>query len=293
MARNDREQEMAALADTATGKVERPMSSSRWAVPNRVELDVGGDQLLWGWDDGLRWVGEDAVPGLLERFVGLTDASPKGIAGFARDYGVLAICAHGLPASHHPDAAPARAALTLPDASLWPWGCDPLDAGGRTYREPLAAWRRFAGEALEVALAVARLQADGPFHAATDRLAEAMKVHEVLNDWIAIGRVRPGGVLHLSDGGRELKLIPTFGGDGLFGALALRLLLAAMGVKGLAICANCSELFAPDRKQRRGERSWCPRGECQRAKLNLASADYRRRRAGQLDGPASALKRPR
>jgi hypothetical protein len=79
-------------------------------------------------------------PGLLEQFVGLSEASDEDILRYARHWGVLVICRHGLPASHSED-------------------CRPMTLSGRgryVFWEPLASWRYFAGHAkrvLEIAAA--------------------------------------------------------------------------------------------------------------------------------------------
>jgi hypothetical protein len=79
-------------------------------------------------------------PGLLEQFVGLSDASDEDILRYARHWGVLVICRHGLPASHSEH-------------------CRPMTLSGRgryVFWEPLASWRYFARHAkrvLEIAAA--------------------------------------------------------------------------------------------------------------------------------------------
>ncbi len=272
------EEAMAALADAETGEVERPLAGWRWAVPGHVELDPTGDGLVWEWGVGEpRWVEANDAARLLERFVALAEAPADAILGFARRWGVLAVCAHGLPCSHRPDEP---VPLDPADAFSRAHGCHAMSAGGRSFSEPLGPWRRFAGEARDVALAVARLQADGPYANTLGSMNDAMTVQQALNEWVELGRVRPGCELHVEPGGRP-KLVATFGGSGLFGHLALRLLLAATGVKGLAVCAGCGELFAPTTKPRQRERSWCPRPDCQKAKRAAASADFRRREAAK------------
>jgi hypothetical protein len=85
-------------------------------------------------------------PGLLEQFVALGDAPDEDILRYARHWGVLVICGHGLPASHSED-------------------CHPMHLRGRgryLYWEPLASWRylaRHAHAVLEIAAATYNGQA--------------------------------------------------------------------------------------------------------------------------------------
>jgi hypothetical protein len=73
-------------------------------------------------------------PGLLEQFVALGDAPDDDILRYARHWGVLVICPHGLPASHSEQCKP----MALPDQDRY------------VFWEPVASWRYFAGHAKEV-----------------------------------------------------------------------------------------------------------------------------------------------
>jgi hypothetical protein len=73
-------------------------------------------------------------PGLLEQFVALGDATDDAILAYARQWGVLVICAHGLPASHSERCRP----LALPRRHAY------------IFWEPLASWRFFARQARRI-----------------------------------------------------------------------------------------------------------------------------------------------
>jgi hypothetical protein len=73
-------------------------------------------------------------PGLLEQFVALGDAPDEEILRYARHWGVLVICRHGLPASHSEQCKP----MSLPDQDRY------------VFWEPVTSWRYFARHAKEV-----------------------------------------------------------------------------------------------------------------------------------------------
>jgi hypothetical protein len=78
-------------------------------------------------------------PGLLEQFVALGDAPDEDILRYARHWGVLVICRHGLPASHSEDCKP----MALPGR------------GRYVFWEPIESWRYFARHANAVLEAAA------------------------------------------------------------------------------------------------------------------------------------------
>ena len=66
-------------------------------VPEVVELE--GERLWWAGSVRTRRL----RPGLFQRFLDLAEAPAPKIRDYARRWGVLGICKHGLPASHNPD----------------------------------------------------------------------------------------------------------------------------------------------------------------------------------------------
>ena len=135
------------------GTAEEPaFIGSGWHPPKVVALD--GDVLRFSPDtDRSRLL----VPrrGLLRSFVALEAAPPERIAAFARRWGRLYLCEHGLPASHHmrvPGATGPQMAYvrgrTLPSIPI------PTDPQGWGDIEPVANWRFMArqmGAILEAA----------------------------------------------------------------------------------------------------------------------------------------------
>jgi hypothetical protein len=198
---------------------------------------------------------------------------------YAKTWGVLGICEHGLPSSHNPSR----------DDDGWSHiGCEGIgeadDDGRWTFSEPVEAWHRFAREAREIALLAAALRGYGQFrepHLGT-RLAMTVNLQRSLNRWLHLGAVAPVVVFHRdwASGDPETALLPAVGGSSLFGGLALRLALACTGSAGLAPCASCGEWFTPSFAPRDGQRQWCARTACQNEKRAAASRSSRRRTKG-------------
>lgn len=126
--------------------LEQAAVPKEWFVPEDIELRR--DRLLWrpskpspafpGFT--YAYAKRTPGPGLLEQFVALSDAPDEDILRYARHWGVLAICHHGLPASHGEHCRP----MTLPGR------------GHYLFWEPIESWRYFARHAkgvLEMAAA--------------------------------------------------------------------------------------------------------------------------------------------
>ena len=133
------------LAGAAT-PLEQAIVPREWLVPDMIELR--GARVCWRPSQpapkflGRRPAYSKRVPGsgLLEQFVALGNASGEDILRYARQWGVLGICPHGLPMSHDrrcmPMEFPNRQALTF-------W-------------EPVQSWQFFSRHAkaiLEIAVA--------------------------------------------------------------------------------------------------------------------------------------------
>jgi len=126
--------------------LEQAAVPKEWCVPEDIELR--DDRLWWRPSKpspafpGLTYAYAKRAPGpgLLEQFVALSDAPAEDILRYARHWGVLVICHHGLPASHSEH-------------------CRPMTRSGRgryVFWEPIESWRYFARHAkgiLEIAAA--------------------------------------------------------------------------------------------------------------------------------------------
>lgn len=281
------------------GELDRRVTATRWRTSQRVELADG--KLVWEKE------GEDYVSpktGLLEEFIELADAPDKQVIGFARRWGMLNLCEHDFPQLHvqHP-------AWTYPNQSLDddPWICWLRGKSPRAgpFWEPVSAWRcwaRRARELLRVAADVLsrklpdqkdwRVAFDLDFIPTKDfrdykvlfdyspprTLPDAAeKLGQRLNQWIGIGNVRP--IVEQRAGRPSI----SFGGGGLFGALAMQLMLASTGEKGWVCCSNCRKLYTPDRRPRADQQNYCL--ECRKARVptqNASAASAMREKARRL-----------
>ncbi len=258
--------EEAAIVDE-NGSIDRPVDAASIAVPAVIELSQNRDRLLWQWGDG-----DSSTmpgPGMLDAFVHLTDAQPERIRDYARRWGILGICKHGLPATHNP---PPPGGIGPSHQRTW---CYPLGwVDERCCWEPIEAWRLFAAQARGLLNIAAQLHDDQP-----GRLEDWQNIYYqracvavIVNEWLGWGNVRPVFEWPI-DRSPDVKL----GGGALFRALAVQLMLSISRTDGLAICSACGIPYVPSRRPPQGRRNYCH--ECGiRAARRDASREYRRRR---------------
>jgi hypothetical protein len=98
----------------------------------------------------------------------------------------------------------------------------------------------------------------------------------LVNYWLGAAGVRPW--LAPGNGGVGLALGSSPGNSPLFGAIAVQLALAVCGAEGFAVCYACKVLYAPPRKPRAGERSYCQQCRDAGVPVRQAVADYRARK---------------
>jgi hypothetical protein len=269
------------------GRLGRPVAINRLLIPRRLKLEE--NRIVWTLelqrrDFGLRWV---TPPGdLLDRFVRLADADD--VKMFARGFGPLELCEHGLPFNHPPaDGAP-------------PCQRQPVGFDVETWWEPVEAWlvivRRFRAT-LEIAArlhlghAIPRPLWHNYFRGFPGEdspppgqrpLSELRRAHpdydreeiagRVVN-FLELGRAVPRLVWK----SRHASPRVTFHADGLFGVLAVQLMLAVARTEGWAICSHCGAVYSPARQPDPSRRNFCD--ECRRAgvPLKLAKRDSRAR----------------
>lgn len=290
-------------AGTSDGERDRRLPGVL-VVPSVVEVTDGG--WLW-WSEPFRE--RRTGPGLFAAFVELATAPDIHIRDYARRWGVLRICRHGLPASHNPpkphNTAPhgvsatsvlnsvaarfgalsthseflkhAGAALADWQSQYAPTECRPLGLD-RTKNElvpkaalawePIESWRLFAGQAVSVLQIAHRLRGgkvglpadwqrvyglsgqQAPWwdqHVDVERLILA----RVINEWLALGGVRPS--LSWSRPDPDVQLF----GANLFSAIALQLAFAVSGRDGIAVCSACGRPYLPTRRPKAGQRRYC------------------------------------
>jgi len=259
-----------------------------WFGPKN--LDIDGNQLIWNTFQG----GSHAIKpgrGLLSGFLRLGDAEPSDVLKFARRWGVLDLCGHGLPQSH------THLAFNLLGADWAPVCVTPTgDAGDR--REDIEVWRQIASDARVILeqLAVA-LRRDPPRVVApevwrqlswlpsvsvlevqamrgSDAEFQRAALAALVSNWLSVADIRPR--LRWSTGQKRPEA--TLARPALFSALTIQLWLAVCGQQLAYQCdGDCGGVLL-DQPIRRGRRNYCD--ECRQ--LNIpqrnVSRDYRQRR---------------
>lgn len=279
---------MAALFDE-NGAIDRPYPGRLNRVP--AVIDLKDDVITWRWGDKHEENPDRPpakAPDLLLEFARLSD--PKSgadrILAFAKKWGVLEICHHGLPYSHN----------HLQEYFLPNNYCTPLrySDGDRRYYEPIRRWWFFAAQARALLSVTARLRQGKPglrkdwmvifnwrpedmhpprFHGVDCDIDRQLVVYMV-NRWLALGNVRP--VLQ-RDGERVFVTFDT----NLFGVLASQLMTAVSGTNRLGSCSACGMLYAPRRQPKSKQRNYCQGCREKKVPLRDAKADQRGRERGQ------------
>ena len=265
------------------GNLGRPISTEPLLVPARLILE--DEWLLYVHGPGSRKVRPDAP--MLNEFVQLGQADSDAILAFAKRWGVLRVCEeHLLPQGHESVSRVTSACSTL-------GGMD-----GEWYHgyEPVYVWQLLARQAralLDIASAVhqgkvashedwspifenpvvCELPAidETPRRQATSLRDERARVRSVVNEWLYTGGVVPALEWRRETPDVELQ------SNGLFGALAIQLLMAIGRTEKLFICTSCGVPYVPKRRPARGRRHYCE--NCgRRAAVRDANAALRRRR---------------
>jgi hypothetical protein len=283
----------------ADGHLERPVQQAEWLRPALVRVD--DEQLTWT-------LGGDPVRpavGLLTSFAELVDAPPEKIGRYARRWGILELCEHGMPVTH------SRLAFGMgsEEEGRKPDGCGLLasETAGE-FTESLELWRLYARQArsmlnLANALYEGRPGSEEDWRSVLDTRAAAVgmsssgeldlgklfaiRAHPssrrfVLGNrvgwWLELGAVRVA--LQWPAEGVRIELI----GSGLFGALAVQLAMAVSRTDGLGICSGCSQWYVKSRRPASGHRRFCEDCRTRGVPEMLAQRDRRARlRAARCD----------
>lgn len=239
-----------------------------WKIPRAIKLRDGS--LEWSPLGRYQHVAPDAE--LLERFLGLATAPDQSILQFARRYGPLGICPHGLPDSHDP-------------------GCRPVGWQDGRCHESLKEWRFYSRQTLALLKITAGLTRDqlpsaDDWQAVYERSeqtapwwtrgveVERSAVEDVLQEMLALGSPRLTATW--KPGCRPaLEIEP----GGLFGAIAIQTCLRAAQSDSLARCDGCTRWFTPPkRKPKAGQRAFCPECRDSGAPARIARRDYLERK---------------
>jgi len=321
------------------GTLDRPAAAGSLMVPPELSLGVvkrHGKCLLWNLGQDGNWAtmnrNTTTESSMFENFVKLGKgvAPAEEILSYAKRWGVLGICEHGMPSSHNPPPTPRQPAVSgyihdvvygcvpvvAPDhlvsaTSRWSsehtWCRPPYSKHHRRFYEPVEPWRHYARQAralLNIAACLYGIpktvgqgvEARTVYERTVGRPEDWQTVYEwktvktpwwsqeelgigyeillvqkIVNEWLTLGNIHPqfywsGGEhltvedvlakprLNLPQGAATI----TFVGGGLFGALALQLVLALSRTDGFAICHSCGGAYIPTRRPR-SIRHYCSR----------------------------------
>lgn len=287
------------MVDDRSGVLERSSRLTRWSVPNRIEVDRARDCLVWRWGGEGREV--SVGPGLLTDFAPLASAPAEQILGYARQWGVLDVCEHGLPRSHRPPPA-------TPGFRALDEGCERLgyQAGlpgwKQEYWEPLESWRQLADRVQTILNAAEALYRNGslpgddwqvvaglgrePIGFGAGGFADApatgneWMLGNAVSELLEIGDIRPALAWNNGEGWRlSLRTSGGLASSDLFGALSTQVLYAVARTDGLTTCSACRQAYVPSRRPAEGRRRYCPTCRRSGADKRDASRVYYRRRS--------------
>jgi hypothetical protein len=132
------------IPDRRGGELLRgPGGTARWHLPAALAPD--GERLLYRiWDEGGPGRRVNTRPELLESFVRLAQADPPRILAFAKGFGVLGLCEHGLPSYGLVSGGPS---WHEPKCVLSMRACTQGSSSVEWFVESIAGWRHWAKQA--------------------------------------------------------------------------------------------------------------------------------------------------
>jgi hypothetical protein len=279
--------ELLELVEQPSGLLEFEARAEGFRVPNAFREPGPAQQyfpcIVWSYAGtrGERLQHRDDARDCLRQFVSLRRATNQRIWAFAKKYGPLVTCQHGLPCTQGGHQV-----------------CPPLQV------EPLGLWRHYSNRVAAVLRLAAAIYDGIPgrpedWSAASSKPPDSVVIEQtpsqrnvgganlpvakacraltaILNvDWVRLVDLTPAIVW-------EQPATPkiVLRGSGLLGAVATQLLFTACRVEGFAHCAGCGEAFIPNRRPRLDQRSWCER--CRKRGAGAQRMrDFRRRKAAQ------------
>jgi hypothetical protein len=201
-----------------------------------------------------------ASPGLILRFARLHKKDDYEILQFAREWGVLCLCEHGLPAWHVGDQC-----LPLGDHAF---------LSGNNH-EPIKIWRNYSLKAYKIIEEAAKIYWDmaGP-ERSKDKYGiwnRQVLLAKRIQSWLNQAGVK----IEYFWWHDHQKVV--LGTPNLFAALSVQLMsLVSRG--GLAICSNCGVVYIPKRAPRRDQRNYCGKNECKKVACWRDVKRYKRRK---------------
>lgn len=222
------------------------------SIPRHI--DLAGNNLYW-YDDPLDDYKRDSAndTGALNAFIRIE--TPDDILQFARRYGPLGLCKHGLPPMHrgsqYRDEIIDGELVGVIDTGEW------NPAGGTSERrwcapcgsEPIKKWFDYVGLASSYLNLAALLKVDKEKRM---RGLRQLFLQDGVNEWLGDA----GIILEMNWTSNEPIL--TLIGGRVFGALGVQL-LSAVTTNNLAFCSGCGiPYLRKGRKPQAGRRNFCP-----------------------------------
>lgn len=281
-------------------------------IPSLIE--VKEDNLVWGSSDGdYGWHYPTAVSHqeILDSFVQIQNAGD--VKKFARRFGVLELCEHGLPATHSPSplwiTGPHRFIpgwnMELAPQEKWPYCV-------ATRNESLTQWLAIAQYLKEILLAVLTVRNDEDEDDIKHVVTKALNIrHNIVthleeDPWSLLTSLMPRKMEELTGKqtiigfGKKLcaymiSELLQWGGvttslvwsnseesrlsfnNGLSGALALDLAAVSSKAHSVANCTICNRPYLPSRKPQEGRRNYCGQEGCRRTGNALNQRSFRQR----------------
>lgn len=269
---------------TDEGVVGRRVQPFELLVPRDIRLER--DRLVWTdtyhedpESDGCKHT--HTSPETMDGFLKLSKAAPEEILRYAKQWGPIGFCKHGLPASHRSRWGPDRTGATM---------CH-VHGGPDGYWEPLKFWRLTSRRAMALLNIGARLSDDklgaeadwevldcafvNPGNRDEWRIMSQRHTLEwQLTRWMQMGLLVPVVAFRKKQLSFSLNVLL---GPGLFGALAYQLALAISSTDGLSVCSACGRAFTPTRRPTASRRSYCSHCRKIGRPVRDASRAYRQR----------------
>jgi len=270
----------------------RPIEGGRILVPRRP-WRIEGDALVFPGNPVVMVERGIESARVLDEFIQLS--TPADVARFARHYGPLGLCKHGLPAGHPLSSDSPLLAFDLRRLS------DPSPSCSWASSEPVAAWQALAARACRLlehaaAVRVRRRFTPGPEvqawldslrdSPAFDDLREPRRiVTEEINWWLAA----VGIGVRITLQGRNF--IPRLWGhaQGILGVIAVQLLAALTGAESVAMCDGCGQPYQGKRPPSKGKqvgpnlarRNFCAACKAAGVPHRFAARDWYRKHKGR------------
>ncbi len=264
-----------------------------WRRPSDVRVE--GNNLVYSARAVRTYLNTDKPFEPLQSFLALEGEGSSRIASFARRWGVLGICEHGLPASHNPGF---NTFIDTPGWNLiaqdeYRRNCNPVEQSSAVWYEPLDAWDFWIRQASMIVRLGADLHVNRPgkseawqamgykpesytgFTAKGQSVrltAEPkipslpppipigrMLVAQYVNDWLAITGVRP---LFFWEDGEPAFCLGSEGVDTLLATLGVQILLLINKSSGYAFCSNCGRPFLLRHRQSVARNIYCDSPHC-------------------------------